>query len=114
MGVPSNSVTTFAEDLAVPGDIIGRRSAIDLLGTQRDGRKREDEAQRAPPLTEQERSKDIEAMRRLMDDLDRGKVTKRSKILMSNAVMERVDHMKIAKELTQESSLRETLSGGSP
>lgn len=111
--VPSASISTFAKDLAMPGDIVGRRSAIDYLGTQREGRKREDEYQRAPPLTEAEKDKDREAMQRAMEDMERGRKTKRSQILLSNAVRDPVDHMKIAEELAQESSLRETLREGS-
>lgn len=107
--VPSASISTFAKDLAMPGDIVGRRSAIDYLGTQREGRKREDEYQRAPPLSEAEKEKDREAMRRAMEDMERGRRTKRSQILLSNAVRDPVNHMKIAEELAQESSLRETL-----
>ena len=111
--VPSASISTFAKDLAMPGDIVGRRSAIDYLGTQREGRKREDEYQRAPPLSEAEKEKDREAMRRAMEDLEKGRESKRAKTLLSNALRQPVDHMKIAEELTQESSVRETLREGS-
>lgn len=113
-GVISNSTTTFAEDLALPGDIVGRRSAIDYLGTQREPRKREDDYQRAPPLTEPEKEADRQAMKRAIEEFAKGKETKRAKTLMSNSSREVVDHIQAAEELIQESSLRETLGGTNP
>ena len=113
-GVVSNSASTFAEDLALPGDIVGRRTAIEYLGTQREPRKREDDYQRAPPLSEQEKDADRQAMKRAIEDLGKGRETKRSKTIMSNALREISDHVKTAEELTQESGLRETLRRETP
>ena len=113
-GVVSTSTTTFAEDLTLPGDIIGRRTAIDHLGTQREARKREDDYQRATPLSEQEKEADRQAMKRAMEEMGKGRETRRGKTLMWNAVREVVDHMKAAEVLVQESSLRKTLRGETP
>jgi len=113
-GVVSISATTFAEDLALPGDIIGRRTAIDFLGSQREPRKREDDYQRAPPLSEQERDADRQAMKRAMEEMGHGRVTKRARTIMSNAAREVANHIKAAEELIQESCLRETLVGVFP
>ena len=110
-GVVSNYTTTFAEDLTLPGDIIGRRTAIDYLGTQREPRKREDDYQRALPLSEQEAEADRLAMKRAMEEMGKGRETKRARTLMANSCREVTDHIKAAEELIHESSLRDTLRG---
>lgn len=104
-----STAATFAEDLAVPGDIVGRRTAIDYMGTQREPRKKEDEPQRAPALSEQEKEADLQAMKRAMEDMSKVRQTKRAETLMSNAIRVVPNHIKEAEELIQESSLRETL-----
>lgn len=101
-GVVSISATTFADDLALPGDIIGRRTAIDFLGSQREPRKREDDYQRAPPLSEPERDADRQAMKRAMEEMGHGRETRRAKTIMSNAIREVANHIKGAEELIQE------------
>lgn len=113
-GVVSNGITSFAEDLNMPGDIVGRRTAAEYLGSQREARKREDDYQRAPPLSEQERDADRQAMKSAMEEMGKGRETERAKTLMSNAIREFSNHIKTAEELIQESSLRETLAADTP
>lgn len=110
--LPANS--SYDADILEPGEVIGRRSAINLLGTEKAARKREDEYQRAPALSDIERDNDLAAMALAMEQMKNGgggKAGKKTReTLLKHATRDRTDHMAIAEELTQESSLRETLS----
>lgn len=113
--VPATS--SYDADILEPGEVIGRRSAINLLGTEKMARKREDEYLRAPGLNDVERENDLTAMALAMDQMRNGgggKAGKKTRdTLLKHAIREKVDHMATAEALSQESSLRETLSNHS-
>lgn len=108
------NASSYDADLLEPGEIIGRRAAILLLGQERLQRKREDDYQRAPALGEMERDNDRAAMALAMEQLRNaggGKAAKRTReTLIRHVTRGKVDHMAASKALTQESSLRETLN----
>lgn len=113
--IPTTS--SYDADILEPGEVIGRRSAINLLGTEKMARKREDEYQRAPGLNDVERDNDLSAMALAMEQMRNGgggKAGKKTRdTLLKHAIREKIDHMATAEALSQESSLRETLSNHS-
>ena len=113
--IPTTS--SYDADILEPGEVIGRRSAINLLGTEKTARKREDEYQRAPGLNDIERDNDLTAMALAMEQMRNGgggKAGKKTRdTLLKHAIREKIDHMATAEALSQESSLRETLSNHS-
>lgn len=106
--------SSYDADILEPGEVIGRRAAINLLGNEKAARRREDEYQRAPGLGDVERDNDRAAMLMAMEQLKNGgggKAARKTRdTLLKHATRERTDHMAMAESLTQESSLRETLS----
>ena len=110
--VPATS--SYDADILEPGEVIGRRAAISLLGSEKAARRREDEYQRAPPLGEVERDNDRAAMMLAMEQMKNGggdKAAKKTRdALLKHATRAKTDHIAMAEALTQESSLRETLS----
>ena len=108
------AVSSYDADILEPGDVIGRRAGIALLGTARVPNKREDEYHRAPPLNEMERDNDRAAMALAMEQLANGVEGKAARTtretLIRHATREKADHIAAAEALSQESSLRETLS----
>ena len=111
------AASNYDADILEPGEVIGRRAAIALMGLERIQRKREDDYQRAPLLTETERDHDRAAIAMTMEQLRKGGAGKTAKktreTLINNAARERLDHIAAAEALTQESSLRETLNTSS-
>ena len=110
--VPATS--SYEADILEPGEVIGRRTAINLLGSEKAARRREDEYQRAPALGDVERDNDRAAMLLAIEQMKNGgggKAARKTRdTLLKHATRERTDHMAMAETLTQESSLRETLS----
>lgn len=77
----TTTVTTPLSSFESPSDLVGRASAIPLIGTYIRDRKKEDDALRTAPLTEQERDADLAAMAAAMAEEEKlpGSMNKKAK-----------------------------------
>ena len=73
------------------GDLAGRQAGVGLIGAYQKDKKREDEYNRAPPLSDQEADTELALMKALMAEEDEGKVVNTK--LLDDIVEEASDYV---------------------
>ena len=90
----STRVLTISNGLAAGeslGDLAGRHAGAQLIGTYQKEKRKDDEYNRAPPLTDLEADADLAWMKSLIADEDEGKTVNTK--LLDDVVEEREDHV---------------------